>query len=67
MGLGDEIRARVLLVGGKVTGVDCPACSFESRSVEPDPFDSSDLVCPDCGRTILTGEQKRQLQRANKL
>jgi len=67
MSLDDGIRERVVLVGGRVAGVNCPACQFRSRDIMPDPFASTTLSCPECGTTILTEDQKRQLQRAHKL
>lgn len=67
MVLNDEIRDRIILVGGKVGGVDCPACQFNSREINPDPFSDVDLTCPECGTVILTEGEKRQLQSAHKL
>lgn len=67
MSLDAEIRDRVVLSGGKVVGVDCPDCPFESHDVDVTPFASTDVACPDCGATILTEDDKLQLVRANKL
>lgn len=65
--LDDSIRENVLFVGGKVTGVNCPECAFESRDVGIDAHKLTDFTCPDCNATILTEEQKSDLRQANKL
>lgn len=67
MGLDDGIRDRVVLRGGKVAGVDCPECQFTSNDVDIEPFSSANVVCPECGTTILEESDKRQLQSAHKL
>lgn len=65
--MDDSIRDRVILVGGIVAGVDCPDCEFESREIALDEYSISEVVCPDCGATILTEDQKSQLRQAGKL
>lgn len=67
MPLDDTIRERVLFVGGKVTGVTCPECRFESRDLELPAHTFTDVTCPECDATILTEAQKSELRRANKL
>lgn len=65
--LDDATRENVLFVGGKVTGVSCPACEFESRDIDIEAHTLSDVTCPQCEATILTEEQKSDLRRAHKL
>lgn len=67
MSLDDGIRERVILLGGKVAGVDCPHCEFTSRDIDLAPFATTDVDCPECGATILTESEKQQLQSAHKL
>ncbi|MFC7195065.1 hypothetical protein ACFQL4_11005 [Halosimplex aquaticum] len=63
--LNSEIRDRVVLVGGKVSGVDCPDCQFDGG--EFDTYSTESIVCPECGTTILTADQKSQLRQSGKL
>lgn len=65
--LDDTIRDRVIFLGGKAAGVDCPTCDFRSRDVDLDTVRLTDISCPECGRTILTEGQKSQLRQAGKL
>lgn len=67
MPLDDNVRDRVILLAGKVAGVDCPNCGFRSCDVEPDAVEFTNTTCPECDATILTEEQKLQLQQAGKL
>lgn len=67
MSLDKSIRERVLFVGGKVTGVTCPECGFESRDVDLPVHTFTDVTCPECDATTLTEEQKSALRRTNKL
>ena len=66
MPLGDSVRDRLILLGGKVAGVDCPNCPFGSRDLELDPISFTSVSCPECGATILTEEEKGELRRADK-
>lgn len=65
--LDDAIRNRMIFLGGKVAGVDCPACEFSSREFELDAHTLSSVTCPDCGATILSENQKSQLRQTGKL
>jgi ribosomal protein S27E len=65
--LDSELRDRVRLLGGKVAGVDCPECEYRSTERTFDAHTQEPVDCPDCGRTILTVEEKGQLRRAGKL
>lgn len=66
MTLDDSVRDRLILVGGKVAGVDCPNCPFKSRDLELDPLSFIPVSCPECGTTIITEEEKSELRRAHK-
>lgn len=66
MSLDDTIRRKVLFAGGKVTGVSCPDCRYESRDVEIDAYTSEEVICPECDGTILTRDQKATLRDARK-
>lgn len=65
--LDDDIRNGLILLGGKVAGVDCPDCEFKSREMDIAAHTVTNVSCPDCGTTILTEEQKSELRRAGKL
>lgn len=65
--LDGNTRERVIFLAGKVAGVDCNDCSFQSRDVSLDAHTMDPVSCPDCGATILTAEQKSQLRQAGKL
>lgn len=65
--LDDEVRERVIFLGGIVAGVDCPECSFRSRDIELDVHSLTSIDCPECSTTILTEEQRAQLRKAGKL
>lgn len=67
MALDDDIRERVILLGGIVAGVDCPKCQFRSREIELKAHSLAGVSCPECGATILTEDQKAQLRKAGKL
>lgn len=67
MTLDDTVRARVIWLGGKAAGVDCPDCEYRSRDVELDTHTLEAISCPDCGTTILTESQRGQLRQAGKL
>lgn len=67
MPLDDSIRDRVVFFGGKVAGVDCPNCQFHSREIELDAHVLRNIVCPDCGATILTEDEMSQLRQGDKL
>lgn len=67
MSLDYGIRERVILVGGKVVGVDCPHCEFTSRDIDLAPFVATDVDYPECGATIQTEGEKLQLQSVHKL
>lgn len=67
MQLDDDIRERVTLLAGKATGVDCPNCGYQSRDVDLEAHRMEDVVCPDCGETVLSADEKAQLRRAGKL
>lgn len=66
MPFDDSVRHRLILLGGKVAGVDCPNCSFRSQDLEVDPLSFTPVTCPECGTTILTEEEKGELRRAHK-
>lgn len=63
----DDFRDRVIVLGGKVAGVDCPECEFDGRDVEIDSHTAAAVHCPNCGTTLLTADQKTRLRRNNKL
>lgn len=65
--LDDGIRDNVILVGGKVAGIDCPDCQYSSRDADLDAHSLAAVTCPDCGATVLTEDQKSQLRQAGKL
>lgn len=65
--LGESVRDRAVLVGGKVAGVSCPDCGSETREVDVDAHSLSSVTCPDCGATVLTEDQVARLRRAHKL
>lgn len=65
--LDDELRERVVFLGGKVSGVECSDCSFRSRDVELSPHNVRDVTCPDCGATILSADEMSALREAGKL
>lgn len=67
MTLDSTIRERVVFIGGKVGGVDCPNCQFRGDDVALDAYMTSSVTCPDCGTTILTEEQRAELRQAHKL
>lgn len=67
MTLDSTIRERVVFIGGKVGGVDCPDCQFHGDDVDLDGYTVSSITCPDCGATILTEEQRSELRHAHKL
>lgn len=67
MALDESVRNRVIFLGGKVAGLDCPNCQFESRNLELNTYTLTNVVCPYCGTTILTKDQKSQLRQAGKL
>jgi len=67
MGLDEELRERIVLLGGVVAGVDCPDCRFESREVDIDPRTDDAVRCPECGTMILDTADKRRLELAHKL
>lgn len=67
MPLDDTLRERVVFLGGKATGVECPDCEFRSRDVSLSPHDVREVTCPDCGTTILTESQLSQLRQSGKL
>lgn len=67
MPLDDVLRERVVFLGGKVSGVDCPNCEFRSRDVDLSPHNTRDVTCPECGATILTEAQMFQLRESGKL
>lgn len=63
----DSVRERVVLVAGKVAGVDCPNCQYESRDTDVAAFETSSVTCPECGTTILTTDGRTALRQAGKL
>lgn len=65
--LDEEIRDRVILIGGKVSGVDCPHCEFRSREVELSSSTVREIRCPECSGNVLTEDQMSQLRQADKL
>lgn len=67
MALDDTIRERVVLLGGKVSGVECPNCEYSGRESDLDAHRFTSVTCPDCGSTILTEAQKSTLRQAEKL
>lgn len=67
MTLSETIRERVILLGGKVAGVDCPKCAFKSRDITVEVHTTASITCPNCDTTILTESQKSQLRQAGKL
>lgn len=66
MELDDTLRERLILVGGKVAGAECPNCGFYGRDVDFESHTTEGVNCPDCGTPLLTAEEKSQLRRANK-
>lgn len=67
MALDDSIRERVVLMGGKVAGVDCPHCEFHSREIDVDPASMTAIHCPECHSPILSRNHRSQLRQADKL
>lgn len=67
MTLEDTIRERVVFLGGKVSGVDCPNCEYSGRESDLDAHRFTSVTCPVCGATILTEAQKSTLRQAEKL
>lgn len=67
MTLSERTQDRLMLFGGKVGGIDCPNCQFESRDIELKPHSTAEIKCPECGRTILTEDAIAQLQHDHKL
>lgn len=67
MSLDDSIREKVVFVGGKVGGVQCPECGCKRRDVSIEPHTFTDVTCPECGATILSEDQKSELRQAQKL
>ncbi|GGL68466.1 hypothetical protein [Halocalculus aciditolerans] len=63
----DGIRERVVFLGGKAVGVDCPHCSFAGRDAPLDPGVFDAVTCPECGGVVLTEAEKAELRRAGKL
>lgn len=57
----------MIFAGGKVAGVSCPACQFESRDVDLPVYTFTGVFCPECDSTILSEAQKSELRRANML
>ncbi|WP_167837349.1 hypothetical protein [Halosimplex halophilum] len=55
------------MVGGKVSGLDCPKCQFDGSDLDLDAYSIEAITCPDCGATILTEDQKAQLRQSGKL
>lgn len=66
MTIDSSVRDRVIFLGGKAAGIDCPECNLRSRDVYIDGHSLAEVTCPDCGATVLTEEQKAQLQRGDK-
>lgn len=67
MELDEDIKTNLIMRGGKVAGINCPNCEFESRDVELAAHAITDVTCPDCGTRVLTEDQKTRLRRADKL
>lgn len=67
MTFDSTIYDRVVFVGGKVSGIDCPECDFETRETEIESHSLSPVTCPNCGATILSTDQKSTLRQAHKL
>lgn len=67
MSLDADVRDRVILLGGRVAGVDCPNCQFRSRDIELEAHSITNVTCPHCNATILTEDQKSQFRQAGKL
>jgi DNA-directed RNA polymerase subunit RPC12/RpoP len=65
--LDDTTRERVVLLGGKVSGVECQDCGTRNRDVDLSPNQVQDVHCPDCGAKILTEGQVAALRHAGKL
>lgn len=65
--LTDDVRERVILLGGKVAGLDCPECGFRSKEIEFNAHSLDGIPCPECDAEMLTADQKAQLRRAGKL
>lgn len=67
MSLDDTIRERVVFLGGKAAGVECPNCQYRGRDVDLDVHTFTNVTCPECGATVLTEDEKAQLRQADKL
>ena len=67
MPFDDAIRDRVILLAGKVAGIDCPNCECKTRDVELDAVNFTTISCPECNTTVLTEDQQSQLRQAGKL
>lgn len=65
--MDDSIRDRVVFLGGKAAGVDCPDCELKTIDIDLDASESTDVTCPECGTTILSEDEKAQLRQAGKL
>lgn len=65
--LDEGIRDRVILMGGKVSGVDCPHCELRSRDVDLNDGTVRDVSCPNCSETVLSADEMSQLRQADKL
>lgn len=66
MAIDPSVRDRVVFLGGKAAGIDCPECDLRSREVDIDGHSLTGVTCPECGATVLTEEQKAQLRRGDK-
>lgn len=66
MAIDSGVRERVVFLGGKAAGIDCPECELRTCDVDIDGHSLTEVTCPDCGATVLTEEQKAQLRRGDK-
>lgn len=67
MSFEESIHERVVLLGGKVTGIDCPECTFAGSDVDLDAHRRGAVTCPNCGEMALTADEKAELRQNGKL
>lgn len=65
--MDDSIRDRVVFLGGKAAGVDCPDCKLKTTDIDLNASEITDVPCPECGTTILSEDEKSELRQAGKL
>lgn len=67
MPVDDQIRQRVVFLGGKVSGVACPECGARNRDIDLSAHNIRDVACPNCGATVLSEAEMSALRQAGKL